>query len=319
MYRIGILGSENSHASAFSEIFNKPDENGVFKYPDCHVVAVGGHYPESNQEVFEKYGLDFIAEKPEDMLGKVDAVMVTARDGKFHPEFARPFVEAGLPLFIDKPFAVDRDEALALAKLAKSKHVPLVGGSSVKQTYDIRMMQHTVKSGLGGIHGGCVAAPVSMHNDYSGFFFYSSHLAEMSLTIFGYDPKAVTAFRNGDDVTVVVEYDKYDVTNHFMLLPPSGFLLHNEGTKDAVRDFVNTVKLCREFRRAGETEHDIVTFDFLVDRVRKSTLAPIINVVHCRAGFDHRLELFDNCSSSLIAVLDGNDQNTFVSIFHFGH
>lgn len=216
MYRIGILGSENSHASAFSEIFNKPDENGAFKYPDCHVVAVGGHYPESNKEVFEKFGLDFIAEKPEDMLGKVDAVMVTARDGKFHPEFARPFVEAGLPMFIDKPFAVDPAEALALARLAKSKNVPLVGGSSVKQTYDVRMMQHTVKSGLGGIHGGCVAAPVSMHNDYSGFFFYSSHLAEMSLTIFGYDPKAVTAFRNGDDVTVVVEYDKYTVTNHFM-------------------------------------------------------------------------------------------------------
>ncbi len=64
MYRIGILGSENSHASAFSEIFNKPDENGAFKYPDCHVVAVGGHYPESNKEVFEKFGLDFIAEKP---------------------------------------------------------------------------------------------------------------------------------------------------------------------------------------------------------------------------------------------------------------
>ena len=134
MYRIGILGSENSHASAFSEIFNKPDENGAFKYPDCHVVAVGGHYPESNKEVFEKFGLDFIAEKPEDMLGKVDAVMVTARDGKFHPEFARPFVEAGLPMFIDKPFAVDPAEALALVRLAKSKNVPLVGGSSVKQT-----------------------------------------------------------------------------------------------------------------------------------------------------------------------------------------
>lgn len=215
MFRIGILGTENSHASAFCQIFNKPDENGNYLYPDCRVVAVGGHYPESSQALFETYGLEFIAEKPEDLLGKVDAVMVTARDGKFHAEFSRPFIEAGLPMFIDKPFTVDPDEALALAKLAKSNNVPLVGGSSVKRVYDILMMQHAVKSGLGGIHGGCLAAPVSMNNEYSGFFFYSSHLAEMSLTVFGYNPKAVTAFRSGDDVTVVAEYENYNVTNIF--------------------------------------------------------------------------------------------------------
>ena len=41
------------------------------------------------------------------------------RDGKYHAEYARPFLEAGLPAFIDKPFTSDPAGALALAKLAK--------------------------------------------------------------------------------------------------------------------------------------------------------------------------------------------------------
>ena len=70
--------------------------------------------------------------------------------------------------------------------------------------------------GLEGVHGGSVSAPLNMHNEWGGFYFYASHLAEMSLTIFGYDPHSVAAFRSGDDVTAVVRYDRYNVTNHFM-------------------------------------------------------------------------------------------------------
>ena len=45
MYRIGILGTENSHAMAFTESFNglKPELAGEFD--DIRVVAVGGKYP----------------------------------------------------------------------------------------------------------------------------------------------------------------------------------------------------------------------------------------------------------------------------------
>jgi len=214
MFRVGILGAENSHAMAFSEIFNglRPGCAGLFD--DIRVVGVGGNYPEANQKVFDKCGLEFIVDKPEDMLGKVDAVMVTARDGRYHAPFVRPFIEAGIPAFIDKPFTSDPAEALDLINLAKAKKVPLVGGSSVKLTDQVKALKQAVQEG--GVVGGDLSAPVSMVNEYGGYWFYSSHLAECSLAVFGEDPQWVWASENNGSVTVVTHYDRYDITNHFL-------------------------------------------------------------------------------------------------------
>lgn len=209
MYRIGIIGSENSHAMAFSNIFNV--ENA---YPDVRVVAVGGDWPEESEKVKQACGVEFVAEKPADMLGKVDAVMVTARHGGRHAEFARPFIEAGLPAFIDKPFTVDPAEAVALAKFARDRNVPLVGGSSTKDVYDVLTLRNLVKTG--DSLGGMVNAPLNMENPYGGFFFYSSHLAEIMLTIFGYTPESVDADEANGSVTAAAHYANFDVTNHFM-------------------------------------------------------------------------------------------------------
>ncbi len=209
MYRIGIIGSENSHAMAFSRIFNIDQA-----YPDMRVVAVGGDWPEESEKVKAECGVDFVAETPTDMLGKVDAVMVTARHGGRHAAFARPFIEAGIPAFIDKPFTVDPAEAVALAKWARDKKVPLVGGSSTKDVYDVLTLRNLVK--MGGCLGGMVNAPLNMENPYGGFFFYSSHLAEIMMTIFGYAPKSVDASEVSGSVTAVAHYEGFDVTNHFM-------------------------------------------------------------------------------------------------------
>jgi predicted dehydrogenase len=209
MYRIGIIGSENSHAMAFSKIFNVESA-----YPDVRVVAVGGDWPEESEKVKEACGVDFVAEKPSDMLGKVDAVMVTARHGGKHAEFARPFIEAGLPAFIDKPFTVDAADAVALAKRARDKKVPLVGGSSTKDVYDVLTLKNLVRTG--GCLGGMVNAPLNMENPYGGFFFYSSHLAEIMLTIFGFGPESVDAHEAGGSVAATAHYENFDVTNHFI-------------------------------------------------------------------------------------------------------
>ena len=151
MFRIGILGTENSHAAAFTKIFNAASADGKFEYPDMKVVMVGGNYPDQNTALAAKYNLA-VADNPLDMLGMVDAIMVTARDGKYHASFARPFIEAGLPVFIDKPITSDPDEArvvrLARTKVPPSRAVGRSNTPDVKGTCDLSYNE---------IHGGSAA------------------------------------------------------------------------------------------------------------------------------------------------------------------
>ncbi len=211
MFRIGLLGSENSHADIFSKLYNGYQEDVIGEFDDIQVVATYSKYPGVDEKLKKKYGIDFIAKAPEEMLGKVDAVIVTARDGADHAKFARPFIEAGIPAFIDKPFAVNEDEAIELARLARDKGVPLCGGSALKLCPETRAAINFMKDNREKVLGGFVKAPVSMENEYGGFFFYSSHLAEMVMPVFGYYPNWVSASKNKHGVSVIVNYDEYDV------------------------------------------------------------------------------------------------------------
>lgn len=51
-----------------------------------------------------------IVGRPEDVLGHVDAVLIATDDGHDHVRRARRFVEAGLPVFVDKPLALNADD-----------------------------------------------------------------------------------------------------------------------------------------------------------------------------------------------------------------
>jgi len=48
-------------------------------------------------------GIREIVDHPTDVLGHVDAVLIPTDKGEEHLDRARPFIEAGLPVFIDKP------------------------------------------------------------------------------------------------------------------------------------------------------------------------------------------------------------------------
>ena len=53
----------------------------------------------------------------EDLIGSVDAILLARDDAENHVYFAKPFLEAGIPIYIDKPLALSLSEAKNLFDL----------------------------------------------------------------------------------------------------------------------------------------------------------------------------------------------------------
>ena len=60
-----------------------------------------------------------VVDKPEEMLGQIDAIICATDIGAEHVERIRPFVEAGLPIFIDKPLTDNEEDLRTIVKWYK--------------------------------------------------------------------------------------------------------------------------------------------------------------------------------------------------------
>jgi predicted dehydrogenase len=219
MYKIGIIGSDNSHADAFSKLVNLPDEkSGEYMFSDMKVTAIFGLEKERTEEMAEKGKIEFIAKTPDELMGKVDAVMVVFRHGDLHAEYALPFIEAGIPTWVDKPFAIKNEDAIKMIKAAEKNNTLLTGGSKLKYIYDVLMLKSEVQSGsrIGKVKSAVVNFPATLTNEYGGIYFYGPHLAEMTLAAFGYNARTVTASEKNENVLAVLKYDDYQVAMNFI-------------------------------------------------------------------------------------------------------
>ncbi|MEG2378310.1 MAG: Gfo/Idh/MocA family oxidoreductase [Clostridia bacterium] len=219
MFRIGIVGSDNSHAEAFSQLINLKDKKtGEFVYPDCKVTAIFGLEKERTEQVARDGEIPYIAPTPDDMFGKVDAVMVVFRHGDLHAQYAMPFLEKGIPVWLDKPFTIKNEDAIALFEASKKYNTILTGGSTCKFAYDVLMVKNAVENGgrIGKIRSAMMNFPATLENEYGGIYFYAGHLVEMAAAAFGYDIKSVIATENAGDVVAVVKYDDFQVVLNFI-------------------------------------------------------------------------------------------------------
>lgn len=219
MYKIGIIGSDNSHAERFSQIMNIPDpKTGEFAFPDFKATAIFGLEKERTEQVARDGKIEFIAEKPEDFFGRVDAVMVVFRHGDLHLPYALPFIEAGIPTWIDKPFAIKNEDAKKLIEASKAHNTLLTGGSTCKYSYDVLTLKNVIEGGsrIGKIKTAMLSYRAELVNEYGGLYFYGPHLAEMTMAAFGYNPKSVIASESNGNIIAILKYDKYQVAMYFV-------------------------------------------------------------------------------------------------------
>ena len=210
MKRIAFLGCENSHADTFLEIMRKYSE-----FKDVETVGVYSDDTQAAKKLSEKYGVPVLNDY-NDALGRVDGVMVTARHGQKHLQYVREYLKKGVSAFIDKPITISEQDALELVSLAKAHGVGLVGGSSCRLDACVKRFKNEHETDVGGkTLGGLVRAPIDLHNEYGGFYFYAQHLVEIVEQIYGRKPLSVRTNRNGRTIHVLFGYADYDITGVF--------------------------------------------------------------------------------------------------------
>ena len=188
--RIGLVGLDTSHVTAFTSRLNNPeDKNHV---PGARIVAAfkgGSPDIESSASridgftttLVEKYGVK-LYDSIEEMCRHVDAVMIESVDGRPHLEQARPVFNAGKPLFIDKPFAGSLRDAIAIYKLSKASRVPCFSTSSLR-FYPGLVELKAAK--FGDLKGAFSTGPCTLEPHHPDLYWYGIHATEALYTIMG--------------------------------------------------------------------------------------------------------------------------------------
>lgn len=189
--RIGIIGAENSHSVILGTMFNINK-----KFPGVEVTHIWGETEEFARKSAEKGKIPNIVKDPKEMLGKIDALVVDHRHPKFHLEAATPFVKAGIPTFVDKPFCYRVEEGKKFLEMARKAGTPVTSFSSIAQsyaTYDIKQQVEAMKDINHIIRFG----PVDLDSEYGGVFFYGVHTLQPLMVMFGEDIQRVKITRDG--------------------------------------------------------------------------------------------------------------------------
>ena len=196
MLKLGILDFDTSHAVEFTKRLNHRDvPEDQWVQGAKVVVGCPGESRLSPEripvftEAMKKLEIPLV-DKPADLIGKCDVVLVESVDGSVHYERARPFLEAGVPCFVDKPFTCSVADARKLVDLAARKKLPLFSSSSLRFAPELAAYMADPKHGK--VLGALAYGPASQHERNPGLFHYGIHAVEVLYTLMGAGCESVT-------------------------------------------------------------------------------------------------------------------------------
>lgn len=134
-FNLGLIGGSlgNGHPYSWSAILNGYDPSIMSdcpfpvipeylgkqtwpsaKLPDCRITHLFTDPPELAGHIADACFIENVVQHPSDMLGQVDALLLARDDAENHMVYGAPFMEAGLPIYIDKPlgYSIEQVEKL---------------------------------------------------------------------------------------------------------------------------------------------------------------------------------------------------------------
>jgi hypothetical protein len=187
--RIGIIGLDTSHAPAFTNALNNLSAG-----PEFGSYKVVAAYPHGSREIKSSYeripGYIEVVKKQgveitgsiEELLGKVDFVLLETNDGRLHLEQALIVMKAGKRMFIDKPIAASLEDALAIFRASDYYKVPVFSSSSIRY---ISGTKEILEGSIGKVLGADIYSPATLEKTHPDLFWYGIHGVETLFTVMG--------------------------------------------------------------------------------------------------------------------------------------
>lgn len=205
--KIGIIGLDTSHSTAFTKFLNGADKKEEFK--DFKIVAA---YPYGSKTIKTSYeripgyieqvkglGVEIVPSIAE-LLKKVDCVMLETNDGNLHLGQAYEVLKSGKIMFIDKPIGANLAQAIAIFRLAKQYNVPIFSSSSLRY---VDQSQKLRNGELGKVLGADCYSPAHLEPSHADLAWYGIHSIEALFTVMGTGCVSVNRMSSeGTDVVV---------------------------------------------------------------------------------------------------------------------
>lgn len=206
MIRVGIVGTNTSHAGVYSGLLNGTDD-GLPACPDARATAawssgkegLSGFHSDAPQ-LAETFGIEHVVNDPADLIGTIDLALILDdyEGGALHPELARPFLEAGVATYIDKPMALRVEDAIGLFDLAEQRGTPLMSCSALRFAAELGAATNADVGDLSTVFS---VGPGDWYN-------YGIHAVEAATAVAGIGAKSVVQLHASDrDLTVISHSD----------------------------------------------------------------------------------------------------------------
>lgn len=187
----GIIGTDTSHAVRFTGLLNHPENSDhvpggrvayAFKGGSPDIPSSADRVDKYAEELEKEHGVQFV-DTIQELVDKVDVVLLESVDGRPHLEQVRPVFAAKKPVFIDKPLAGSLKDALEIQRLAEESGTPCFSASSLRFFPGVTDLQNNPQ--VGEINGVAAFSPCHLEEHHPDLYWYGIHGVEILYTLMG--------------------------------------------------------------------------------------------------------------------------------------
>ncbi|MDA0588492.1 MAG: Gfo/Idh/MocA family oxidoreductase [Planctomycetota bacterium] len=271
MLRLGIVDFDSSHSVEFARRFNRKTHDREQFVDGAEVVVA---WPGSSEMAPERIpgfrseikSLEIpLVDSWQELIGQIDAVLILSLCGAAHLERVRPFLAAGIPAFVDKPFACSVADAREMIELAESNNVTMFNASGLRFAEEVLDVERNRKT-FGTVQGAITYGPAKRADGNPGLFHYGIHSVEILFELLGTGCESVmTSCTDGAEVVTgrwsdgrlgTVRGSRSGATPYgFLAYCENGVLQRDVSTRFAYRN------LCRKIIESFETETPAVSHE----------------------------------------------------------